>query len=398
MPAMESLLTVLAGLSSPQLGALVFTIGHALFFGLAALSLLATRTFEREPEPPTPDRWPRLSVVVAARDEAEHLEAAALTLLAQDYPGLELVLVNDRSTDGTGGIVDRLAAADPRVKAVHIEAVPPGWLGKVNAHRAGTETASGEWILYTDADVRYAPGTLKRSVALALERDLDHLALLGRSDTRQFWLDVVFRAFDVGFVMITRAAALRRGGSATGTGGFGLVRRAALDRTPGFEYLRMEVADDVALARMLEAHGGRHAFFTAFGHLTIPWYPSLQAMARGLEKNFFAAAHYSAARLLLSVGLVWAVLPAPWLALGAGPFWLQVLGGAALMPALAASLLLWLKFRHRLLPAACLPVGFFLMFWMQLRAGLLCLWRGGVSWRGTFHPLPDLRAGQRVKW
>jgi hypothetical protein len=395
---MESLLTVLAGLSPLQLFALVFSLGHALFFGLAVLSLITTKTFEREPEPPPPARWPRLSVIIAARDEVEHLEMAARTLLAQDYPELELVVVDDRSTDGTGGIADRLAAGDPRVRVIHLREVPPGWLGKVNAHRAGTETASGEWILYTDADVRYAPGTLKRSVALALERDLDHLALLGRSHTRRFWLDVVFRAFDVGFVMITRAAELRREGSASGTGGYSLVRRAALGRTPGFGWIRMEVADDVALARMLEAHGGRHAFFTGFLHLTIPWYPSLKAMARGLEKNFFAAAHYSAARLFLSVGLIWAILPAPWLALALGPSWLASLGVAALLPCGLAAGLLHGRFGHRLLPSACLPAGFFLMFWLQLRAGLLCLRRGGVSWRGTFHPLADLRAGQRVKW
>ena len=395
---MESLLTVLAGLTPLQLFALVFSLGHALFFGLAVLSLLATRPFEREPDPAEPQRWPSLSVVIAARDEAEHLETAARTLLEQDYPDLEIVLVDDRSSDGTAEAVERLAAADGRVAAVHIGDLPDGWLGKVNAHRVGTEAASGEWILYTDADVHYAPGTLRRSVALALERRLDHLVILGCSDTRRFWLDVTYRAFDVGFVMITRASELRKEGSASGTGGYSLMRRTALDRTPGFEWLKMEVADDVALARMLEAHGARHAFYTGFAHLTIPWYPTLGAMAKGLEKNFFAAAHYSAPRLILSVTLIWALLPAPWFALGLGPAWLKILGVAALLPCCLASGLLQYKFGHRLLPAACLPVGFFLMFWMQLRAAVLCLWRGGVSWRGTFYPLKDLKAGQRVKW
>lgn len=395
---MEPLLAALAGLAPVQLYALVFSLGHALFFGLAVLSLLATRPFERELEPAEPDAWPRLSVVIAARDEAQHLEAAARTLLDQDYPDLELVLVDDRSADGTAALVDRLAASDARVRGIHIADLPPGWLGKVNAHRAGTAGASGEWVLFTDADVRYAPGTLRRSMALALERNLDHLVLLGRSDTRRFWLDVVFRAFDVGFVMITRAAALRREGTASGTGGYSLVRRSVLDRTPGFEWLRMEAADDVALGRMLEAHGARHEFFTGFRHLTIPWYPSLASMAKGLEKNFFAAAHYNAARLLLSVGLIWAILPAPWLSISLGPGWLSLMGLAALLPCFLASWLLYSKFGHRLLPAAGLPVGFFLMFWLQLRAGLLCLFRGGVSWRGTFYPLGDLKAGQRVKW
>jgi glycosyltransferase involved in cell wall biosynthesis len=395
---MEPFLSAIAGLSTLQICALVFSLGHALFFGLAVLSLLTTRTFEREPEPVQPARWPRLSVVIAARDEAGHLEEAVGTLLAQEYPDLEIILVDDRSVDGTGAAADRLAAGDARVTALHIAELPAGWLGKVNAHRLGTAASSGEWILYTDADVRYAPGTLRRSMALALERGLDNLVLLGRSDTRRFWLDVTFRAFDVGFVMITRAAALRRGGTASGTGGYSLVRCEALDRTPGFEWLKMEVADDVALARMLEAHGARHAFFTGFAHLTIPWYPSLKSMGKGLEKNFFAAAHYSSLRLFLSVSLIWALLPAPFIAMGLGPGWLKTLGTVALAPALSASLLLHFKFRHRLLPSLLLPAGFLLMFYLQLRAGVLCLARGGVTWRGTFYGLQDLRRGQRVKW
>ena len=112
-----------------------------------------------------PARWPRLSVIVPACNEATHLESAARTILDQDYPELEVILVNDRSSDGTGALIDLLAREDARVKAIHIDKLPDGWLGKVHALQRGVERAEGEWLLFTDADVHFAPTMLRRAVA-----------------------------------------------------------------------------------------------------------------------------------------------------------------------------------------------------------------------------------------
>src|SRR6185503_735296 len=134
-----------------------------LFWALRRIPELARQNLS------LPLRWPKLTVVIPACNEAEHIESAAKTLIAQDYPDLEIILLNDRSTDTTAAIIDRLARDDNRVKAIHIETLPAGWLGKVHALDQGVARAQGEWILCTDADVHFAPGILRQAVAFALD-------------------------------------------------------------------------------------------------------------------------------------------------------------------------------------------------------------------------------------
>src|SRR6185369_5444580 len=102
---------------------------------------------------------------VPACNEAGTIETALASLLAQDYPGLEIVLVDDRSSDGTGVIIDRLAASDPRISAIHVRDLPIGWLGKVHALQRGLERVRGALVLFTDADIYFAPGSLRRAVS-----------------------------------------------------------------------------------------------------------------------------------------------------------------------------------------------------------------------------------------
>ena len=135
-----------------------------------------------------PSSWPTLSVVVPARDEAHTIEPAVASLLAQDYPNLQVVLVDDRSTDETGTIIDRLAAKDSRVAAVHVRELPDGWLGKVHALQRGVERASGDFILFTDADIHFAPGVLRRAIAWSEAERLDHLAVLAEVTSPSIWV------------------------------------------------------------------------------------------------------------------------------------------------------------------------------------------------------------------
>jgi len=204
--------------------------------------------------PPAGAPLPRLSVVVAACNEAGTIDAAARTLLAQDYPDLEIVLADDRSTDATGAIIDRLADEDDRVRAIHVTALPEGWLGKVHALDRGTAEATGAFLLFTDADVRFAPDALRRAVALCEQRGLDHLAGLPACWSAGLLVDMVVAAFLRPFVAMMRPWAVPRPDSRAflGVGAFNLVRRSALARTPGFAWLRMEVADDAGLGLMMK--------------------------------------------------------------------------------------------------------------------------------------------------
>ena len=205
-----------------------------------------------------PQTWPKLSIVIPACNEAAALESALGSVLEQDYPDLEIILIDDRSTDGTAAIVDRMAMTDPRIRAFHVLQLPENWLGKVHALDYGTLKSSGSWLLFTDADVHMAPGTLRRAIAYALENAADHLAVVpdlgqfafGRCQPGTLLPDLHGRGASVGRGQSEIRCLHRRGA-------FNLVRREALNRTAGFDWLRLEVADDMGLGMMLKRSGAR---------------------------------------------------------------------------------------------------------------------------------------------
>lgn len=393
----------LHGWTAPAIAiALWATAGSILWIaGHARIAWIVRRFRElRACAAPDPPAWPRLSVVLAARDEGEHLEAAARTLLSQDYPDLEIVLVDDRSTDGTPAIVRRLAADDPRVVAVRVDALPPGWLGKVHALHVGTGRATGAFTLYTDADVHFAPGVLRRAVAHAIDAGLDHLAVGPEVRAGSLLHRAATAAFLGTFSLGVRAHRIEdpKADAYAGVGAFNLVRREAFDRTPGFPWLRMEVLDDVGLGLLMHRAGARGSLLFGRGLLAIDWYPSFTAMARGLEKNLFAAVgRYSATRLTAIALLGLAFLAAPLLALSVPVPAVRALG----VLALAANVVSASVARTRShLPFAALllaPVGQLCLLLFATRSAWACLSRGGVVWRDTFYPLDALRKGQRVR-
>ena len=144
---------------------------------------------------PSPERWPRVSLIVPARNEEQTLGPAIRSRLEDGYPALEVVLIDDRSTDGTGAVVDAIAAADARVRALHLTSLPPGWLGKLHAMNEGLRLATGEWVLFSDADVHLAPGTLERAVRLAEAQRLDHLSILPQLRPATWLVDAALASF-----------------------------------------------------------------------------------------------------------------------------------------------------------------------------------------------------------
>jgi glycosyltransferase involved in cell wall biosynthesis len=359
------------------------------------------RIFEKA-NPPFPRKWPRLSVVIATCNDADTIQKAVDTLLQQDYPDLEIVVVNDRSIDGTGRIIERIARRDPRVRTVHIQHLPPGWLGKVHALHVGTQKTSGEWILYTDADVYFRKGALRKAIAFVLADHSDHLALLPVPRAPSFWLGVVLQVIGGVFVLGTKTAHLGKPNSKAfvGAGAFNLVRKAALDRTEGFPWLRMEVVDDVGLGLMLQRSGAASSFAVTLEDVSFTWYPSLGAMFKGLEKNFFGVlAFYSVARMIMIVVLAWAYALAPLVAILYAvkiPL-LFFVGLIAYLFLVAGAVGVKITFRQKLLPLLLVQVGYILLSLMLLRSGIMCLLRGGIIWRGTTYPLDKLRAGHRVR-
>jgi cellulose synthase/poly-beta-1,6-N-acetylglucosamine synthase-like glycosyltransferase len=354
---------------------------------------------------PVPAVWPRLSVLIPACNEAANLESAVATLLQQDYPDLEIILVDDRSTDGTGEIIERLARENPRIRAVHVETLPRGWLGKVHALHRGVERASGDWLLFTDADVHFGAAILRRAVALVLHQRVDHLALIPRTIQKSFWLELAVNTFGLLFFITTRAASVNRPGSKAfvGIGAFNLVNAERFHRTPGFEWLRLEPGDDVGLGMMVKQSGGTTRLAFAYEDLSLQWYPSVTAMFKGLEKNLFGpGSRYRWWLMLIQVGVIWALVAAPYVSLALGlahglaPLWTA--GAAAISMQLIFPVCFVADRKTKGFILLLFPVGVLLITAMMLRAGYQCLKNGGIDWRGTHYPIDQLRAGQRVKF
>jgi GNAT superfamily N-acetyltransferase len=354
----------------------------------------------RDDRSPAPPRWPRVSIIVAARNEEEDLERGIRTRLADDYPDLQIVLVEDRSTDGTPAIADRLAASDPRITVVHLTELPEGWLGKLHAMHRGVEAADGEWLLFSDADVEFAPGALRRAIALCEHDARDHMAVLPEFREHGLAIDATLDVFCHVLVAGGRLWQVADTASTAAVGGgmFNLVRRAAFDRTPGFEWLRLEIADDVVLGQMLKRHGARPIVVNAVGEVSLNFYRTLGEMAWGLEKSGFAVIGRFSYVALLVASLSGVALHGGFLAGFAHPLpWVRALAAVTLAMAVASQVLVTRTMRRSLAPALLFPVGMLSMAVMAMRSGWMVWRRGGVAWRGTLYKVADLRAGRRFE-
>jgi len=353
------------------------------------------RLFEVE-SPPRTD-WPRVSVVVPARNEAPQVEPAVRSLLAQDYPDLEVVAVDDRSQDATGLLLDGLAAHDARLQVVHVETLPEGWLGKNHACASGAQKASGDWLLFTDGDVFFRADALRRAVAFAEAYGLDHLVAFPSFVTHGFLERAFVVAFGVLFNLKTRVWALRRPRSRAyvGVGAFNLVRRETYERVGGHRSVAFEVVDDLKLGLVLRRSGARQGAVVSGGLLAVRWQSGLRASLGGLMKNAFAGAEWrwSQVALFCAGFLVVGFVPLATLVLPtvlpvkvlAGTAWLgwAVLNGIAAREASDGVGLEGLLF-----PLACLA-----LVGVLLASALNATLGGGIQWRGTRYPLEALRRG-----
>jgi len=357
--------------------------------------LRGSRLVDRAGATQDPEKWPKVSVVVSARDEAKRVEEALGSLANLDYPALEVIAVDDRSTDGTGAIIDRVAAREPRVRSLHIAELPGGWLGKCHAMQAGAQLAGGELLLFTDGDVVFAPDTLRLAVRHFLARRLDHLALLPGLVPGGYWEDAVKSYFAMLFVVGVKAWAA---GSASkeiyvGIGAFNLVRRSAYETIGGHEVLRLDVADDLMLGKRIKQAGFRQDALIASDHLRLRWQEGVGGFIRGLEKNGFAALGFSIPFLLLVTALVFLFYAVPWL--GVLSFRDARVSGYALSVLLMHGIYGYFASfqRNGWLLAPVLPCAAFVYLFAVWRSAVITLRRGGIRWRDTFYPLEVLKRG-----
>lgn len=364
-------------------------LGAQSWMGMRRLPRVSSAT-------PLPDAaLPSVSLLLSARDEAEKMPAALRSMLALDYPNYEVVAVDDRSRDATPEILREISAGCKHLRAVRVDELPAGWLGKPHGLQAAFERSTGEWLVFTDADVRFEPESVRLAVSLALERGLDHLTLIPAMEIHGFWERTVLNFFGLALLLAARPWAVPdpASGAYMGIGAFQLIRRTAYEKIGTHRRLAFEVVDDMKLGRLVKQAGLRSSTGIADDLLRIRWHSGIGNIIRGTEKNFFAAAGFRTvfalaqflAMLLFNV-LPFAVMPfvSGW-ALG---FAAAAAGIATLVSAVAS-----VRNGGSPLYGLTHPLGALLVVYMGLRSLAITLRQNGIYWRETFYPLDALRRG-----
>ncbi len=340
-------------------------------------------------------RWPSLAVIVPACNEERYLEKALRSLCDQDYPNFRVIVVNDRSTDETPIILERLQREYRRLSVETITALPRGWLGKPHALWKGANLAGdAEWLLFTDADVIYAPETLRRAVGYAETQRLDLLTMYPGLIMRGFWERAVIGYFALAsfFAYPPWRVNNSKSGAYFAIGAFNLVRRAAYDRVGTYRRLAMEVVDDARLGWLMKRSGARMRIIIGLGAIQIRWQEGLRGVIDGLTKNCFAGFNFSLVRTIVGSFALLLVSMFPFLGLffASGlAFWLL----AATIVAIFGSFAMASRGTGmNLLYALAHPAAAVIMIYIMLRSAFTTIRNGGVSWRGTYYDLNSLRA------
>jgi len=380
--------------------------------GMPSIADIARPEWDRRPA--TPNGEPRVSIIVPARNEAEHIRETLAQLLALDYSNFEIIAVNDRSTDRTGQIMDEVAENDllhdagvtahahadrsvraTRLKVIHVTELPSGWLGKTHAMWTAGQQATGDWLLFTDADVLFKPDALRRAVAYAEAERAGHVVLLPRLIMKSAGERMMIAFFQALFVFGHRPwkVADPKARDHMGIGAFNMVRRSVYDAVGTYRALRMEVLDDMKLGKVVKNAGFAQRVVFGEDLISIRWVEGVFGMVDNLTKNFFALLSFQWPRTVISIGGLgflnlgpfvgiwlahgWARIP---YAIALGSLFLIYYGMSARSPIPS-----YYFFLH--------PISTILTMYTVLRSMVHTLANGGIVWRGTKYPLEELRKG-----
>ncbi|HEY0018910.1 MAG TPA: glycosyltransferase family 2 protein [Longimicrobium sp.] len=346
--------------------------------------------------PADPAAMPSVSIVIAARNEERGIEPALRSVLRQQGERIEVVVVDDRSDDATGAILDRMAAEDPRLRVVHVAELPAGWLGKNHALWLGAQAARGELLLFTDADVVMKPDTVLRAAGHVQGERLDHLTAAPRLVMPGLLLQTFGVVFGIMFSLFTRPWKVRdpRSRAHVGIGAFNLVRADTYRRIGTHRAIAMRPDDDVKLGKLVKKNGGAQECVVAAEQISVEWYHSVREAVRGLRKNGFAGVDYRLSLVMLATvsQLVFFMWPfaAVWMTDG----WTRAL--------YAVSIIILLLMYAGAAAAQGSPVWHGILFPLASTMFIVVVWNAtlyalvnrGIEWRGTHYPLDELKANK----
>jgi glycosyltransferase involved in cell wall biosynthesis len=371
--------------------------------GMPGVADISTAEWDRSAA--TPAGNSRVSIIVPARNEEEDIEQCLSSLLELDYENYEVIAVDDRSTDRTGEIMDRVSHAPlPKsgrrvrlliLKVIHHRELPSGWLGKTHAMWTATNQADGDWLLFTDADVLFKPDSLRRALAYAEAERADHVVLFPQMIMKSPGEYMMIAFFQTMFVFGHRPwkVADPKSRDHMGVGAFNLIRRSVYEAVGTYEALRMEVLDDMKLGKVVKNAGFAQRNVFGGDLISLRWAHGAVGVVNNLTKNFFAVLSFQWPRTFISAfGLAFLNL-VPFLGIWLAHGWERLPYAIALASVFA--IYVGMSWRSGV-PAYYFllhPVSTALFVYTLLRSMAHTLWNDGIVWRGTKYPLEELRKG-----
>jgi chlorobactene glucosyltransferase len=376
-------------------------VSTVLFVGaLIIVTWLHNQSWLDVPTPhiPPPPAGPSISVIVPARNEEKNIRRCVEALLAQDYPNFQVLVLDDRSTDSTPAILAGLSARDSRLVVVHGRELPAGWAGKPHALHQAAQSATGEWLLFLDADTYLHPNALSAALASAQKSGADLYTVMTEQILGSFWektvMPLVFTALSVGFSPHKVNDPKSR--DAIANGQFIFIRRAVYDAVGGHGAVKDQIVEDKALAEKVKWGGRRLVIADGRGIAQTRMYTDLPSMWEGWTKNIYLGlADHPGLLLLGAFGALLALMAA--LVLPAWPIfglvWYSTGGGWMALAVTAEAFLIWayilvlrMKINHLMgisrWYALTTPLGAGVFAAMMLTSAWKVLSGQGVTWKG----------------
>lgn len=351
---------------------------------IAGLNILTFRTVRKGMEP---RRMPMVSVLLPSRNEEKNIGRCLASLVAQDYPHYEIIVLDDNSEDRTREIAEEWSRRTPLVRLIRGANLPAGWVGKNFACHQLSETAKGELLLFADADTVHTHRTLTASVAEMERSGADLLTMIPRQTMEGFWERLILPLLyfsSLCFLPFPLVAASRNPKFAMANGQFMLFKRQVYEKVGGHMAVRDALVEDVWLSRLVKKSGHSLRIMDGREILSCRMYTSLAEIWEGFSKNLFPGFKYSLGMLMAVVVFNFVTSILPFLLLFTRPFPEVLLGPVGLQVAvlLGTRMALALRFRMHLAYTLLHPVAMLLMIGIALNSCRLVLLGSGSRWKG----------------
>lgn len=368
---------------------------------LMRMSLLLWRVLSTEPKldsakNPETLEYPAISIIMPAKDEELYIEASLKSVLSSDYKNFELIVIDDRSQDRTGEIIERSAKQDHRIKTASITQLPKGWTGKTNAMYIGAESAKGDLLLFTDADVTFDPDTLKSAAAYFVLNNLDMLSLLPGFTHRGFLENVVYPHLALGFSYFNPLTEVNNSASpvAMASGCFILISRKAYEHLGTWRRVKDNVTEDVSLSKIAKENGLRFKLMRGRHFVRTRPFSGLMEVVKFWQRTFYGGLQKSVPKILrlflnyTSLVILFVLFVVLGRAVGVGAAnTIDVVAFAVVSLAVVAVIApLGILLRDEgvnPLYALAAPLGVFISGWVALSTIMMVINGRGIEWRGS---------------